>query len=113
MIVISQLMLAVDRNLPDDIPRLEVGEITIKAESLDGPLPELMWRARLHGHLLEPVDQPDLDQHAIEASRFGPFLAPIEQAVATLQDLLLFLERRIERNARRLQQKQRQIGSVE
>src|SRR6185369_12359506 len=36
-----------------------------------------------------------------------------EQAAAALQDLLLLLERRIEWNACRLQQQQRQIGSIE
>src|SRR5262245_21312047 len=43
VIVVHELVLAVDGNLPDHIPGLEVGEIPIKAELLDGSFPELMF----------------------------------------------------------------------
>src|SRR5712675_3295207 len=62
---------------------------------------------------LQALDQPGIDQHAVEAPHLGAAGAWIEQPVATLHDLLLLGETGIERQAGGLLNEQRQIGRVE
>ena len=58
-------------------------------------------------------DQTGLDQQPIEPPRLGTAGAPVEQAVTTLQDILLFGKGRIKRYTRRLLHQQRQVGCIE
>ena len=59
------------------------------------------------------LDQAGVDQQPVEAARLGAAGAAIEQAAAALEDALLLGKGRVERQARRLQHDERQIGRVE
>src|SRR5881392_4001055 len=71
-------------------------------------------RAKLRIHMarlrvLEALDQPGVDQQAVEAARFLAAGAGKEQATAALQHPLLLGEGRVERQPRDLLHDQRQI----
>src|SRR5580704_124752 len=61
----------------------------------------------------EILDQPGVDQHAIEMARRGAVVAAVEQAVATEEYFLLRGERRIERQAGGLLHHQRQVRAFQ
>src|SRR5215813_4797707 len=63
--------------------------------------------------LSEPFDHPGIDQHAIETSRLSTTITVEEKSVATLHDLLLLLERGVERQARILEHNKRQIRAFD
>src|SRR5262245_3121883 len=65
------------------------------------------------GRALEPLDQAGIDQHAIETSRLGSAIAIEKQSVAALHDLLLLLERGVERQARGLEDDKRKIRAFD
>src|SRR5258705_5967057 len=72
---------------------------------------------RLRGNLwsgnLKSAYQSRVDQEPVEAAGLCAVLAGIEQALAAQHDLLLLLERRVERNAGSFLDHQRQIGPVD
>jgi hypothetical protein len=62
---------------------------------------------------LQVRDEAGVDEHAVEMARLGAAGAGVEQAFATCEDLLLFEERGIERQARRFLHDERQIGAFD
>lgn len=61
----------------------------------------------------EILDHPGIDQEPIEAPGLRTVLAGVEHALAAQHDLLLLLERRIERDAGGLLDHQRQVGTID
>ena len=59
------------------------------------------------------LDHPGVDQKPIKSSRLRAFLAGVEHAVAAKHDLLLLLERRIERDAGGFLDYERDVGRIE
>src|SRR5713101_3949941 len=70
-------------------------------------------RAQASPARLQSPHEAGVDQEPVEAAGFRAVLAGIEQALAAQHDLLLLLERGIERNAGGFLDHQRQIGPVD
>src|SRR5579872_5905676 len=62
---------------------------------------------------LKPLDQAGVDQQTIEAARLRTILAGVEKAPTSQHDLFLLGKGRIEREARRLLNHERQIRPVD
>src|SRR6202035_3771610 len=75
--------------------------------------PHAYLRRELVSGGLQSVDQAGVDQEPVEAAGFGAVLAAVEHPLAAQHDVLLLLERRIERHTGRLLDHQRQIGPVD
>src|SRR5690242_8105947 len=87
---------------------------TSAARRRDGALVTSSLRNRGHGQRpLEALDESGLDQQSIEPAGFRAVLAGVEYALATEHDVLLFLERGIERYAGGFLDYQWQIGRVD
>src|SRR5580693_4598462 len=62
---------------------------------------------------LQSVDHPGVDQQPVEPAGFGAAPAGVKYAPAAQHDVLLLLERRIERDAGGFLNHQRQVGAVD
>src|ERR1700690_4111309 len=61
----------------------------------------------------QSVDHPGVDQQPVEPAGFVAALAGVKHALAAQHDVLLLLERRIERDAGGFLDHQRQVGAVD